>query len=132
MSSKDAKAFAPQLRCSSDFIESQPKGTWAASIRGVTANAVPLRFPFGVMEEKPRMEPEEWELVQADMRDRYAVHHSMSPYTEERVENETDDTAEPATTATKPDQPPDEPAPPAPVAAVPAGYQVDLTAASEW
>ena len=126
VSSKDAKAFAPQLRCSSEFIESQPKGTWAASIRGVTANAVPLRFPFGVMEAKPRMEPEEWELVQADMRERYAVHHSMSPYTEDRIEKEEADNEEPPTTETKP-----EPAAPAPVA-TPAGYQVDLTAASEW
>ena len=136
VSSKDANAFAPQLRCSSDFIESQPKGTWAAYIRGVTTGAVPLRFPFGVMEKEPCMDAGEWKTVRADMRERYAVHHSLTPYTEERVENEGTDknknTTEPAEKATKPEQPAEEPVAPAPVAAAHAGYHIDLTATSEW
>lgn len=131
VSSKDAKAFAPMLRCSSEFIESQPKGTWAASIRGVTTGAVPLRFPFGVMEQEPRMDAGEWKTVRADMRERYAVHHSLTPYTEERVEKEEGHNEEPPTEATMPEQPAEEPAAPAPVA-IPTGYQIDLTAASEW
>jgi len=92
VSTKDANALAPMLRCSSDFIENQPKGTFAASIRGVTSGAVPLQFPFGVMEDKPRMDAAEWANVQSAMRERYAVHHTRTPDVEEE---ESEQRAEP-------------------------------------
>ena len=76
VSAKDARALAPMLYTQPDFIEAQGKGSFAAHIRGVTKNAVPLAFPFGYLEDLPRMTTAERKALQAIMRERYAVHHS--------------------------------------------------------
>lgn len=76
VSNKDARALAPMLGCSPEFIESQPKGTFAASVRGLTTTALPLRFPLGHMEDMPRMSRDERQALQEEMRRRYAVHYS--------------------------------------------------------
>ena len=55
VSNKDARALAPMLGCQPEFIESQPKGSFAASVRGLTTTALPLRFELGTMEKLPRM-----------------------------------------------------------------------------
>ena len=76
VSAKDARALAPMLYCGPELIEAQPKGSFAAHIRGQTKSAVPLQFPFGHMEATPRMEKGERAALQQRMRDRYAVHFS--------------------------------------------------------
>ena len=76
VSNKDARSLAPILGCDSEFIERQPKGSFAASVRGLTTCALPLRFPLGHMEDMPRMSKDERQALQASMRTRYAVHYS--------------------------------------------------------
>ena len=73
VSTKDARALAPMLYCDPSLIERQPKGGFAAFVRGVSATALPLSFPFGHMEHKPRMSREEWLQLRDQMRERYAV-----------------------------------------------------------
>jgi hypothetical protein len=76
VSNKDARALAPMLGCTPEFIESQPKGSFAASVRGLTTTALPLRFPLGHMEDMERMSGAERQALQEEMRRRYAVHYS--------------------------------------------------------
>jgi hypothetical protein len=76
VSAKDARTLAPMLYCEPGFIEAQSKGSFAAHIRGVTKSAVPLQFPFGFLEQKPRMSHAERDELQATMRERYAVHYT--------------------------------------------------------
>lgn len=75
VSNKDARALAPMLGCTPEFIESQPKGSFAASVRGLTTTALPLRFEFGTMEDLPRMSKAERHALQEEMRRRYALHY---------------------------------------------------------
>lgn len=76
VSPKDARALAPMLYCQPELIEAQPKGSFAAHVRGQTRSAVPLSFPFGHMEAMSRMEKGERTALQQRMRDRYAVYFS--------------------------------------------------------
>jgi hypothetical protein len=76
VSAKDARALAPMLYATSELIETQPKGSFAAHVRGQTKTAVPLKFPFGFMEKLPRMDATERKALRQRMRERYAVHFS--------------------------------------------------------
>ena len=51
----DARALAPDLRTTPDFILSQPKLHFAAHIRNVTPQAVSIPVPVGVLEGQPRL-----------------------------------------------------------------------------
>ncbi|MEH6792069.1 hypothetical protein [Parasphingorhabdus sp.] len=88
VSAKDARSMAPMLYCDAGLIESQPKGSFAAHIRGVTKGAVPLQFPFGVVEGLPQMTKEQRKMLQAKMRADYAVHHSALGQVLEQDQNE--------------------------------------------
>jgi hypothetical protein len=77
VSAKDARSLAPMLYCSPEFIEAQPKGSFAVHVRGQTKAAVPLSFSFGYLEDLPRMSKAERTALQRVMRDRYAVHYSQ-------------------------------------------------------
>jgi hypothetical protein len=76
VSNKDARSIASMLGCSTDFIEGQPKGSFAAHVRGETKGAVPLRMPFGHLEAQPVMSEADGLLLRDRMRERYAIHHS--------------------------------------------------------
>lgn len=76
VSDRDARALAGMLRCDSDFILEQPKGTFAAHIRNLTERALSIRVPYGSLEAEPKMSSAEWLQVRSRMRERYAVHHS--------------------------------------------------------
>lgn len=76
VSAKDARTMAPMLYCEPSLIEAQPKGSFVAYVKGATSGGVPLQFPFGFMEQLPRMDEEQRTALQAKMRDRYAVHIS--------------------------------------------------------
>ncbi|WP_298362562.1 hypothetical protein [uncultured Litoreibacter sp.] len=100
VSAKDARVLASQMGCEPDLIESQGKGSYAASVRGLTKNALPLQFPFGVMEKLPRMRQDERDALQELMRERYAVHYS---------ELNLGGSASPNSNGGKPNEPPEEP-----------------------
>jgi len=76
VSAKDARTLAPMLYCEPYLIERQPKGSFAAYVRGVTKAALPVSFPFGFLERQPMMSPAERAEVRRTMRERYAVHYS--------------------------------------------------------
>ena len=76
VSSKDARQLAPQMHADPETIERQKKGSFSSYLRGVTPNAIPLQFPFGVMERMPRMLPSDRDQLQQRMRKRYSVHYS--------------------------------------------------------
>jgi hypothetical protein len=94
VSAKDARSLAPMLYCQPELIEAQPKGSFAAHVRGQTKSAVPLRFPLGHMEKQPKMDKAEQQALRQRMRDLYAVHHS-----ELDAPTEVAEVSEPATPA---------------------------------
>ncbi|KWV93891.1 type IV secretory system conjugative DNA transfer family protein [Erythrobacter sp. AP23] len=82
VSAKDARALAPMMYCGPELIEAQPKGSFAAHVRGQTKGAVPLSFPFGHMEALPKMKKAERNALRQRMRDLYANHCSALGDTE--------------------------------------------------
>jgi len=76
VSARDARTLAPQLYCEPSLIEAQPKGTFAAHVRGVTKSALPLKFPFRHMEAMGRMTSGEEDALRQAMRERCAAHYS--------------------------------------------------------
>jgi hypothetical protein len=112
VSNKDARALAPMLGCTPEFIESQPKGSFAASVRGLTTTALPLRFELGTMEKLARMSKSERQSLQEEMRRRYAVHYSelSQPAAKEGSESEQSDMS-PSGSEPAPTKPPFKPQP---------------------
>lgn len=124
VSNKDARALAPMMYCQPDLIETQPKGSFATFIRGTTASALPLKFPFGHMEALERMSAEQAKSVRSDMRSKYAVHISQlgkpdAPDGDEGTAPETDETS--AKSAAKPEPKSDDPSP-----------DIDVDPSDEW
>ncbi|MEN3976601.1 type IV secretory system conjugative DNA transfer family protein [Emcibacter sp. SYSU 3D8] len=76
VSARDARALAQMMGCDPALIEAQPKLSFAASVRGITKGAVPLQFPYGSMEEMPRMSASDSQALRASMRRKYAVHYT--------------------------------------------------------
>ncbi len=76
VSARDARSLAPMMSADPTMIEAQPKGTFAAYVRGVTKTALPLKFPFGHMEDMEQMTSDERENLQDVMREKYAVHYT--------------------------------------------------------
>jgi hypothetical protein len=72
VSARDARALSGQMGCDADLIASQPTGSFATYIRGVTRCAVPMSFPFFVLEKLPRTTKEEREAIRAQSRVTYA------------------------------------------------------------
>lgn len=109
VSNKDARALAPMLGSAPEFIESQPKGSFAASIRGLTASALPLQFPLGYLEGLPSMTTSDRAELQSTMRRRYAVH--ISELQGGAAARASADRVEPPAPSThaRPDDPPHDP-----------------------
>lgn len=76
VSLKDARALSGEMRCDPGFIESQPKLSFAAFIKGGQSQAVPLQFPYGFMESLPSMSPYQRDKLQERMRALHAVHYT--------------------------------------------------------
>lgn len=72
VSARDARALAGQMNATPDIIQSQPKGTFATFIRGLTERAVPISFPFFVLEKLPKATKEEVEAIRQQCREAYA------------------------------------------------------------
>ncbi len=62
---RDARTLAPMFYCDEGLIETQPKGNFAAFVRGVAKTALPLKYPLGHMEAMERMTAEEGEQREA-------------------------------------------------------------------
>ena len=54
------------------MIQRQPKGTFATYVRGLTDRAVPISFPFFVLENLPRASKEEIDDIRDHSRKTYA------------------------------------------------------------
>jgi hypothetical protein len=63
---------AGQLSCDADLIQRQPKGTFATFVRGLTDRAVPISFPFFVMEKLERATKDEIDAIREHSRSAYA------------------------------------------------------------
>ncbi len=72
VSARDARALAGQMATSAEKIQEQPKGTFATYVRGLTQSAVPISFPFFVLENLPRAAKEEIAAIHEHSRKTYA------------------------------------------------------------
>jgi hypothetical protein len=72
ISTRDARALSGQMGADPDLMVRQPKGSFATFIRGVTERAVPMSFPFFVLEKLPRATAEEREAIREFSREVYA------------------------------------------------------------
>jgi hypothetical protein len=63
VSMSDARALAPDLRTTPDFILSQPKLHFAAHIRNITPQAVSIPVPVGALESQPRLSSANYEQL---------------------------------------------------------------------
>ena len=95
VSAKDARTLAGQMYCEPSLIEAQGKGSFAAHIRGTTKQAVPLQFPFGLLEALPQMSHSERQALQEKMRRDYANHYSNLSTENEEVDEPPTDPNEP-------------------------------------
>ncbi len=73
VSQKDARSLAGAMNADADRITQLPKGTFATSIRGLTRRAVPLSFPFFVLEKRPRADAETLAAIKDHSRQAYAA-----------------------------------------------------------
>lgn len=101
VSAKDARALAGDMRTDAEMIESQERLSFAASIKGVTSQAVSIRIEAGRMEREPRMNTAERRQLREVMRVRYAIHHTEARARTERPavtkDSREPDTGEPMT-----------------------------------
>ena len=72
VSARDARALAGQISCDPDTIQRQPKGTFATYVRGLTQRAVPISFPFFVLEKTEKRSAEELSEIRDASRAAYA------------------------------------------------------------
>jgi hypothetical protein len=86
-------ALAPMMHTTPELIEAQPKLSFAAHIRGASRQALPLKFPFGHLEDMARMDSDDWEELRQRMRDAYAVHFSELPDVGARRKGEVEETS---------------------------------------
>lgn len=104
VSDKDARQFAGLMRTTADFVERQPKGSFATFVRNVTDTAVSLKIPFGVLEDMSRLNSDQFEMVREVMRQRYCGAYLSFRTAEEDEWGEDDDVRDspaPKTTAGK-------------------------------
>ena len=72
VSARDARTLAGQMAADPNLIQQQPKGTFATFVRGLTERAVPISFPFFVLEKMPRALSEERDAIREYSRKNYA------------------------------------------------------------
>jgi hypothetical protein len=83
VSARDARTLSGQMGADADMIARQPKGTFAAFIRGVTERAVPISFPFFVLEKAARTTDAERDAIREYSRQTYA--HAWEQPTSEQA-----------------------------------------------
>jgi hypothetical protein len=89
VSDRDARALAPDMRTTSEFIAEMRKlahsTEFACFVRNYTGSAVRLQIPFGALEKAPRMSSEQHAQLIARNHQRYAT-----PRKEPRAETKPD------------------------------------------
>ena len=106
VSARDARALAGQMSSDPDTIQRQPKGTFATYVRGLTERAVPISFPFFVLEGLPRATKDEIEAIRQHSREAYAEpYRTTADHTASEPSEAPDDAEE------KPSDDPTEPSP---------------------
>ncbi len=70
VSMSDARALAPDMRTSADFILEQPRLHFAGFFRGTTENAVSVPVQVGQLEKEPRMSEAAYERIRERNRER--------------------------------------------------------------
>lgn len=83
VSARDARSLAGQMSVDADTILRAPKGTFATFIRGLTERAVPMSFPFFVLENMPRASTEEIQCIRDRCRAAYAEPWGQAEKSEE-------------------------------------------------
>ena len=73
VSTADARAMAPDMRTTPDFILGQPRLHFACHIRNVTPQAVSIPVEAGKLEDEPRLSPRAYERFRADNRKRVSL-----------------------------------------------------------
>lgn len=79
LSAGDARAMAPDMRTTADFILAQPALQFAAHIRNVTPHAVSIPISWGALDELPRRTDAEYEAFLAANRLRVSASPSRPP-----------------------------------------------------
>lgn len=81
VSTNDARAMAPELRTTPDFILDQPRLHFAAHIRNVTPQAVSIPVQPGALDREPRLSASEYQDFIERNRERvaYEAPSSLSP-----------------------------------------------------
>lgn len=77
VSDKDANALAKEMRMSIDFVRSMRKresyAEFACWVKNVTERAIKLSVPFGVMEEKERLDQSQFQMLIQKNQARFGV-----------------------------------------------------------
>jgi hypothetical protein len=73
LSMSDARAMAPDLRTTPDFILSQPRLSFACHIRNITQTAISLPVAHGVLERRPQLSGRAYEELLRRNRERVAL-----------------------------------------------------------
>jgi len=79
VSTSDARALAPDLRTTPDFILAQPKLQFACYIRDVTSHAISVPVEAGRLEREPRMTEQAYTEFRERNRERVSVPRAPSP-----------------------------------------------------
>lgn len=74
VSARDARMLASQMASDPETIQRQDRGTFATFIRGLTQRAVPISFPFFVLEKRAQASQEKLDLIRSHSRATYAEH----------------------------------------------------------
>jgi hypothetical protein len=72
VSQRDAQSLSGQMNTSADIIQRQPEGVFATYVRGYTKQAVPISFPFFVLENAPKNTKIERDAIRQHSRIHYA------------------------------------------------------------
>jgi len=105
VSARDARTMSGQMNADPNMIQHQQPGTFATFVRGLTRRAVPISFPFFVLEKLPRSSKDEIEAIRTHSRKNYAEpwrkapEHSASAEhrnLESPEENQSDDPTKPS------------------------------------
>ena len=105
VSARDARALAGQMATTPEKILEQPQGTFATFVRGLTRQAVPISFPFFVLEKLDKATRDEIDAIRQHSRKAYAEpwqtkysHSETSPEGELQAsaENDGQDPAKPS------------------------------------
>ncbi len=73
VSMSDARALAPDMRTTADFVLSQPRLHFACHIRNVTPQAVSIPVSVGKLEEQPRLSTGAYEQLRRRNRERVSL-----------------------------------------------------------